>query len=102
MTLPKDEQGVGEAPTSGVGRAPTSGGTNTMAVLALVFAFVFAPLGIIFGHMAKRQIKHTGQGGGGLATAGLVIGYAALAIGVIALAVSLGAGGGGGGSGGGY
>ncbi|MGA8114651.1 MAG: DUF4190 domain-containing protein [Actinocatenispora sp.] len=49
--------------------------TNTMAILALVFAFVFAPLGIVFGHMAKKQIKQNGEDGDGLATAGLVIGY---------------------------
>jgi hypothetical protein len=46
-----------------------------MAILSLVFAFVFAPLGIVFGHVAKRQIRRTGEGGSGLATAGLVLSY---------------------------
>ncbi|WP_412540437.1 DUF4190 domain-containing protein [Longispora sp. K20-0274] len=50
-------------------------GTNTMAILALVFAFVFSPVAIVLGHMAKKQIKQTGEDGDGLATAGLVIGY---------------------------
>jgi hypothetical protein len=50
-------------------------GTNTMAILALVFAFVFAPLAIVFGHMAKKQIRQTGEQGEGLATAGLWLGY---------------------------
>lgn len=49
--------------------------TNTMAVLSLVFAFVFAPLGIVFGHIANGQIRRTGEAGSGLATAGLIIGY---------------------------
>lgn len=49
--------------------------TNTMAILSLVFAFLFWPLGIAFGHAAKSQIKRTGEGGSGLATAGLVISY---------------------------
>jgi hypothetical protein len=49
--------------------------TNTMAILALVFAFVFAPLAIVFGHMARKQIRERGEGGSGLATAGLVCGY---------------------------
>jgi hypothetical protein len=53
----------------------TPGRTNTMAILALVFAFVFWPLGIVFGHMARRQIRQTGEGGAGLATTGLVISY---------------------------
>ena len=49
--------------------------TNTMAILALVFAFVFAPLAIVFGHMAKKQLRTSGEQGEGLATAGLVMGY---------------------------
>jgi hypothetical protein len=54
---------------------PAAAPTNTMAILSLVFAFVFAPLGIVFGHMAKKQIRERGEGGDGLATAGLVLGY---------------------------
>ncbi|HWH00719.1 MAG TPA: DUF4190 domain-containing protein [Pilimelia sp.] len=50
-------------------------GTNTMAVLALVFAILLPPLGIVFGHLAGRQIRRTGETGGGLAVAGLVLGY---------------------------
>ncbi|WP_236718521.1 DUF4190 domain-containing protein [Actinoplanes sp. TFC3] len=49
--------------------------TNTMAILALVFAFVFAPAAIVMGHVAKKQIRQTGEGGDGLATAGLWLGY---------------------------
>ena len=49
--------------------------TNTMAILALVFAFVFAPAAIIMGHVAKKQIRRTGEQGDGLATAGLWLGY---------------------------
>lgn len=46
-----------------------------MAVLSLVFAFLFWPLAIVFGHMARKQIARTGEGGRGLATAGLILGY---------------------------
>ena len=49
--------------------------TNTMAILALVFAFIFAPAGIVLGHVAKKQIRQTGEQGEGLATAGLWLGY---------------------------
>lgn len=49
--------------------------TNSMAVVALVCAFVFAPLGIVFGHIALSQIRRDGEDGKGLAIAGLVIGY---------------------------
>jgi hypothetical protein len=48
--------------------------TNVMAILALVFAFVFAPLGIVFGAIAKRQIRETGEQGMGLAKAGFWLG----------------------------
>ena len=59
--------------------------TNSTAVLALVFAFVFAPVGLVLGIAARRQIRRTGEEGDGLALAGIVIGsiavtfYAALA-----------------------
>ena len=48
--------------------------TNTMALLALVFAFVFAPLAVVFGTTALSQIRRTGEAGRGLALTGLVIG----------------------------
>jgi peptidyl-prolyl cis-trans isomerase B (cyclophilin B) len=49
--------------------------TNSMAIVALVGAFVFAPLGIVFGHIALTQIRRTDEDGKGLAIAGLAIGY---------------------------
>lgn len=65
------------------GRRPT----NTLAVLALVFAFLIAPLGIVFGHIARGQIKRTGEEGDGLALAGLIIGYIFTALGILAVIV---------------
>jgi len=54
---------------------PPPRGTNTMAILALVFAFVFSPAAIVLGHIARKQIQQTGEEGDGLALAGLIIGY---------------------------
>ncbi len=51
-------------------RAPAR--TNTMSILSLVFAFILAPLGVVFGAIALNQIKKTGEEGKGLAVAGLV------------------------------
>jgi hypothetical protein len=62
--------------------AAASGGTNVMAILALVFGGGL--LGIIFGHVAHSQIRRTGERGWGLATAGLVCGYIAVGGGIIA------------------
>ena len=54
--------------------------TNTMAILALVMAFVFAPAGLILGIVARRQIRQTGEDGDGLALAGIIVGGIATAI----------------------
>jgi hypothetical protein len=51
-------------------RAPT----NTMAILSLVFAFVFAPVGLGLGIAARRQIARSGEEGSGLAMAGIIVG----------------------------
>ena len=48
--------------------------TNTMAILALVMAFVFAPAGLILGIIARKQIRQTGEQGDGLALAGIIVG----------------------------
>src|SRR5438046_2386610 len=64
------QQGYGGYPAPGA-----SGQTNVMAILSLVFAFVFWPAGIVCGHIAKKQIRERNEEGGGLATAGLVLSY---------------------------
>ena len=54
--------------------------TNTMAILALVLAFVFAPAGLVLGVIARKQIRQTGEDGDGLALAGVIIGGIATAL----------------------
>jgi hypothetical protein len=57
--------------------------TNTLAIISLVAGiagFVVVPLlggiaAVITGHMARGQIRQTGEGGNGLAVAGLILGY---------------------------
>ncbi|MEU9739572.1 DUF4190 domain-containing protein [Micromonospora chersina] len=65
------------------GATPAVRGTNVMAILSLVFAFVFSPLGIVFGHVAKKQIRQRGEQGDGLATAGLVLSYVFTILGIL-------------------
>jgi hypothetical protein len=82
---PSSGQPYGAQPY-GAGFQPAYGqnpATNTMAILSLVFAFLFSPLGIVFGHMAKKQIKQTGEQGEGLATAGMILGYIFTGIGLL-------------------
>ena len=62
-----------------------SRGTNTMAILALVLAFVIPPAGIVLGVIARKQIRQTGEEGDGLALAGIIVGSIICAIYVLVL-----------------
>lgn len=76
--------------------------TNRMAIASLVCGlaqFMFGPLGtipaIVFGHMARNQIRRTGERGTSLALAGLVLGWGVLILGIfVFIAVALPAAGG--------
>jgi Domain of unknown function (DUF4190) len=63
--------------------------TNTMAILALVMAFVFAPAGLIIGVVARRQIRQTGEDGDGLALAGIIVGGIVTAIFVLMIVLMI-------------
>jgi peptidyl-prolyl cis-trans isomerase B (cyclophilin B) len=63
--------------------------TNSLAIVSLVCAFLFAPLGIIFGHISLSQIRKTGEEGRGLAIAGLVISYLITVLTVVVVALSV-------------
>lgn len=60
-----------------------------MAIASLVCAFLFFPLGIVFGHMSLSQIRRTHEGGHGLAIAGLVISYLVAMLTVVAVVLSI-------------
>lgn len=60
--------------------APAGRPTNVLAIIALIGAFVFAPVGIICGHIALGQIKRTGESGHALAQWGMILGYVFTAI----------------------
>ena len=67
--------------------APSSHpGTNALAVLSLVFAFLGGLLAIPFGHIALFQIKRSGERGRGMAITGLILGY----IWLITLSIAIG------------
>jgi hypothetical protein len=70
--------------------------TNQMAVASLVcgicqifFWFVAGVPAIVFGHVARRQIRQSGEAGSGMATAGLVMGYVGVLAPIIALIAAL-------------
>jgi hypothetical protein len=76
------------------GTAGVSPSNNTLAVVSLVAAiasffahiipfaggFTLAVVAIVTGHMARGQIRRTGEPGMGMATAGMVIGYIHIAL----------------------
>ena len=78
---------------------PVQRPTNGLAVAALVCGIAQFAVGVTFipaiicGHMARRQIRLTGEGGDGMALAGLILGYigGALVVGAILLFVLLAA-----------
>ena len=65
--------------------APAGPKTNTMAIISLVLAFFISLGAVITGHIALGQIKRTGEGGRGLAIAGLILGYLGLLVGLLAI-----------------
>lgn len=85
---------AGWVPSGGV--AGTRPKTNGMAIASLALSLVWvygvtSILGIIFGHVARRQIKRGGaeQSGAGLALAGLIIGYLGLAGAVVLISLAI-------------
>jgi hypothetical protein len=87
---PPPPGGYGSAPPPpggyGYQPPPQATGTNGMAIASLVcslfgwLCIIGGILGIIFGFLALNQIKQSGQGGRGMAIAGIVIGVIVTAI----------------------
>jgi hypothetical protein len=64
--------------------------TNGMAIASLVLSLsglmtcgVISIVGAILGHVARRQIRERGDGGEGMALAGVIIGWVAFGLGVV-------------------
>ena len=57
--------------------------TNVLAIISLIAAFVMPIAAIVTGHIAMSQIRRTGEQGGGLAKAGLILGYVFTSLGVL-------------------
>ena len=70
--------------------------TNGLAIASLacgVAQFAFGPLAtipaIVLGHVARHQIRRTGEQGAGLALAGLILGWAAVILGIALIIVGV-------------
>jgi hypothetical protein len=71
---------------------PPAAKTNGLAIASLACGlsqFVLGPLptipAIVLGHLARGQIRRTGEQGAGLALAGLILGWVTVILGVIAI-----------------
>jgi len=60
---------------------------NVFATLSVVFAFLFAPVGAVFGHVGLSQIRRTGERGRERAVIGLTLSYAFIFIAVVVLVI---------------
>ena len=81
----------------GTGTAVVAGSTtNSLAIVSLVAGvagyliphpFIAGIVAIVTGHQARRQIRRTGEGGSGMALAGLILGYVHLALSILLVLV---------------
>ncbi|MBF4463530.1 MULTISPECIES: DUF4190 domain-containing protein [unclassified Rathayibacter] len=56
---------------------------NTVAVVAFVLSFFAGIGGVVCGHVARAQIRRTGEAGWGLALFALILGYYATTVGLL-------------------
>jgi hypothetical protein len=99
------DQVVSDLPVARPATVTPVANTNGFAIASLACGLaqlMFGPLAtipaIVFGHVARGQIKRTGEQGAGLALAGLILGWAAVILGIVLVlglvAVSVGTQGG--------
>jgi hypothetical protein len=67
--------------------------TNGMAIASMVLGILWlywigSILALVFGYTAKKQIRERGEAGGGMATAGIVLGW--VGVGFLALGLVVG------------
>jgi hypothetical protein len=86
----------GTAPPGYFPGQPARRPTNQLAIAALVcglaqvFFWLFTGIpAIVLGHMARRQIRRTGEKGEGMALAGLVLGYIGVAVSLVLAVVAI-------------
>jgi len=77
------------APTPSYAPAPAAGRTNTLAIVALILGILVPIGGVICGPIALSQIKRTGEGGRGLAIAGIIIGAVVILFYIILIIVAV-------------
>ena len=81
------------AKTNAVAPAAKTNGLAIASFACGLAQFAFGPLAtipaIVFGHLARHQIRRTGEQGAGLALAGLILGWATVVLAVLVLIIGL-------------
>ena len=67
--------------------------TNGLAIASMVLGILWlywigSILALVFGYIARKQIRERGEAGGGMATAGIVLGW--IGVGILALVFVVG------------
>jgi len=90
------DQVVTDLPVARAPKVTPVAKTNGFAIASLACGLgqlMFGPLAtipaIVLGHIARGQIKRTGEQGAGLALAGLILGWAAVIIGILVVVAGL-------------
>lgn len=78
---------LGVIPQTAIPRVEQTRRTNGLAVLALILGLLASPLAALFGHIALRQIRRSGERGRVVAIAAIVLGYLCL-VALIALTIA--------------
>ncbi len=83
--------GAPPPPSYGYG-PPQARPTNGLAIASLVcgllqlaFPVVTTVLALVFGYIARNQIRERGESGEGMAKAGIILGWVGVALGVLAI-----------------
>jgi hypothetical protein len=76
---------VSQQPAYGYAPAPPNNGMAIGSLVSSIVGMVMVPIigsiiGVVLGHMARKAIRERGEGGDGMAVAGLVVGYVGLGI----------------------
>ncbi len=90
------DQVVTDLPVPRAPMAPPVARTNGLAIASFACGlgqFMFGPLAtipaIVLGHIARGQIRRTGEQGAGLALAGLILGWAAVILAVVLIVIGV-------------
>jgi hypothetical protein len=88
---PYGQQSYGQPPY-GYPYAPPQR-TNGLAIASMVLGILWlywigSILALVFGYVARKQIRERNEGGGGMATAGIVLGW--IGVGILAVGIVFG------------